>query len=386
MAEQLGLIKGATEAILGIGEVSIDNFTFKLFYKWSVSLFIASSVTVCSSQFFGDPIACESADDSIDEEVINAYCWMYSHFDMPPDYNGFCTQRNPDKTNLYNTYYQWVSVFFMIQAILFYIPRCIWLSMEGGLMSFLVKGCTGRVVDNHAEKQSSLLEYYHEFVHNKFNKYAFCFLFCELLNVIILVSQVFVTHAFLNYQYLDYGYQVYEYYRLPAELRSQRETLNPMCEIFPKVAVCNYQRYGRGGGQETKNSICILSLNIINDKIFIVLWVWHCTLLLAGAIRLTTRFFQVSCSCVRCFLMKMAMGQYLRNNKHIRHIEHYVTHCSIGDWFVLYQMNKSMNKRFFAEFLALLSIKINPDPHLRDDPEINILKELCIDIHGLRFG
>ena len=87
MAEQLGLIKGATEAILGIGEVSIDNFTFKLFYKWSVSLFIASSVTVCSSQFFGDPIACESADDSIDEEVINAYCWMYSHFDMPPDYN-----------------------------------------------------------------------------------------------------------------------------------------------------------------------------------------------------------------------------------------------------------------------------------------------------------
>ena len=58
MAEQLGLIKGATEAILGIGEVSIDNFTFKLFYKWSVSLFIASSVTVISGQFFGDPIDC----------------------------------------------------------------------------------------------------------------------------------------------------------------------------------------------------------------------------------------------------------------------------------------------------------------------------------------
>jgi hypothetical protein len=31
---------------------------------------------------------------------------------------------------------------------------------------------------------------------------------------------------------------------------------------------------------------------------------------------------------------------------------------SIGDWFLLYQMNKSMNQRFFAEFLALLSIKV----------------------------
>ena len=60
MATTVGLIKGATEVVLGIGEVSIDNFTFKLFYKWSVSLFITGSVVVVSSQFFGDPIACET--------------------------------------------------------------------------------------------------------------------------------------------------------------------------------------------------------------------------------------------------------------------------------------------------------------------------------------
>ena len=33
------------------------------------------------------------------------------------------------------------------------------------------------------------------------------------------------------------------------------------------VGVCNYQRYGRGGGQETKNALCVLSLNMINDKV-----------------------------------------------------------------------------------------------------------------------
>lgn len=77
MAATIGIIKSATEAVLGIGgvslmsdvenvqyqtcynQVSIDNFTFKLFYKWSVSLFIASSVTVFSGQFFGDPIHCD---------------------------------------------------------------------------------------------------------------------------------------------------------------------------------------------------------------------------------------------------------------------------------------------------------------------------------------
>ena len=65
---------------------------------------------------------------------------------------------------------------------------------------------------------------------------------------------------------------------------------------------------------------------------------------------------------------------------------------SIGDWFVLYQMNKNMNKRFFAEFVALLSMKVewrelsspelifltstsqvNPEPDEQDDPEISVL-------------
>ena len=63
-----------------------------------------------------------------------------------------------------------------------------------------------------------------------------------------------------------------------------------MCEVFPKgsdddwryrihdkpvvfaaVAVCRYQRYGRGGGQETKGALCVLSLNMINDKVAILL-------------------------------------------------------------------------------------------------------------------
>ena len=37
------------------------------------------------------------------------------------------------------------------------------------------------------------------------------------------------------------------------------------------VAVCRYQRYGRGGGQETKGALCILSLNMINDKVTIMI-------------------------------------------------------------------------------------------------------------------
>ncbi|XP_023324723.1 innexin inx2 [Eurytemora carolleeae] len=356
MATTIGIVKSATETILGIGEVSIDNFTFKLFYKWSVSLFVAGSVAVCSSQFFGDPISCETsrddvyqADDSVDEEVLNAYCWMYSTFDIPPDFKGSCARKTFDRTNLYNTYYQWVSIFLMMQAIVFYLPRCIWLSMEGGLMNFLVKGNQGRVVEDAEAKKEKLL------VSFSFTSFP-------------------VTNAFLNHQFYDYGYLVYNYYRLPAEERQLPTTVNPMCEVFPKVATCNYVRYGRGGGQEVKNAICILSLNIINDKVFALLWFWHCCLIIAGFNRILTRSAQLLSSRVRYFLMKMMMHRYLNNNRHTKHIQHYILNCSIGDWFVLYQMSKNLNKRFFAEFMSMLSIKVNPDADLCADPEVDITK------------
>ena len=59
-----------------------------------------------------------------------------------------------------------------------------------------------------------------------------------------------------------------------------------------------------------------------------------------------------------CVTLLYYLFRYLSKNKHVRHIQHYVATCSIGDWFVLYQMSKNMNKRFFAEFLALLSLKV----------------------------
>ena len=70
MAAALGIAKTATEIFLGVGQVSIDNLTFKLFYKWSVTLFIVCSVLVCTSQFFGDPVQCETVRTRINRKQV----------------------------------------------------------------------------------------------------------------------------------------------------------------------------------------------------------------------------------------------------------------------------------------------------------------------------
>ena len=68
MAAAIGLAKTATEVFLGVGTVSIDNLTFQLHYRWSVTLFIVCSVLVQTSQFFGDPVQCETVSFEISSE------------------------------------------------------------------------------------------------------------------------------------------------------------------------------------------------------------------------------------------------------------------------------------------------------------------------------
>ena len=80
--------------------------------------------------------------------------------------------------------------------------------------------------------------------------------------------------------------------------------------------------------------------------------------------------------------MKMKMSRYFKNNAHNKHIQHYIYHCSIGDWFVLYQMSKNLNKRYFAEFLALVAMTVDPDPTIEpEEPEINLCPE---DIENIK--
>ena len=100
-------------------------------------------------QFFGSPIQCDagSAKDGIEKEVLESYCWMYSTWNIPREYKGACSGGDQDMdttTIVYNSYYQWVPLYLIFLALLFYLPRMFWIMMEGGLMKFFGKGTTTR--------------------------------------------------------------------------------------------------------------------------------------------------------------------------------------------------------------------------------------------------
>ena len=62
--------------------------------------------------------------------------------------------------------------------------------------------------------------------------------------------------------------------------------------FFPLAASCDYWRWGSGGQQENINAICVLTTNMVNDKVFLILWWWFLFLAIVGALRIIYRIIQ----------------------------------------------------------------------------------------------
>ena len=74
---------------------------------------------------------------------------------------------------------------------------------------------------------------------------------------------------FLGYEFSTYGLKVIKFSEMDLE-----ERVDPLAVVFPKVAKCNFFKYGASGSVERHDGLCVLPLNIINEKIYIFLWFW----------------------------------------------------------------------------------------------------------------
>ncbi len=66
----------------------------------------------------------------------------------------------------------------------------------------------------------------------------------------------------------SYGWDVLMYTQMTLE--EQRRTVNPFCRAFPTDVSCTVPNVGAAGGEQNHNGLCILSQNIINEKMYLV--------------------------------------------------------------------------------------------------------------------
>ena len=79
---------------------------------------------------------------------------------------------------------------------------------------------------------------------------------------------------------------------------------DPLNRVFPKVTKCSFQKYGPSGTMEEFDGLCILPLNIINEKIYVLLWFWFVFLITISAIQLIWRILSIISSGTREFILR----------------------------------------------------------------------------------
>lgn len=344
---------GSVKGLLKLDSVCIDNNVFRLHYKATMIILIVFSLLVTSRQYIGDPIDCIV--DEIPLNVMDTYCWIYSTFTIPDRTGvvgkdivqpGVATHVEHEDEIRYHKYYQWVCFTLFFQAILFYVPRYLWKTWEGGRIKMLVLdlNCPLTSEESKCDRIKLLVDYFKNNLRTQ-NFYAFRFFLCEILNFVNVVGQIYFMDFFLDGEFSTYGSDVVKFTEMEPE-----ERIDPMARVFPKVTKCTFHKYGSSGTVQKFDGLCVLPLNIVNEKIYVFLWFWFIILSILSGLTLGYRAAVVATSKVRMILLRARSR--LSSQDEIMII---ANKYQIGDWFVLYQLGKNIDPLIYRKLISDLA-------------------------------
>jgi len=345
----LGLFSSLREFIT-VDDVRIDSNTSRLHYKVTVLIFITASLLVTSGQYIGDPIDCIV--DGVPGGLMDTYCWIHSTFSIPTRWTGKIGVDVPHpgvhpvvdgEEVKYHKYYQWVAFVLFLQAAMFYIPRYLWDSSEGGKIKMLVQGLQDPMISAQDKKgQLDTVVTYFGLNRGTHGMYALRFFGVELLNFIHVIVQIYFTDFFLGYEFTTYGTDVLAYTNEEAEDRP-----DPMKVVFPKVTKCTFHKYGPSGTVEKKDGLCVLPLNIINEKIYIFIWFWLVFLAVVTGLVLLYRFALILGTQIRVAIIATKGTKNTKRDEVETILESESDQRGflgkLGDWLVLYFVTRNLN-------------------------------------------
>ena len=117
-----------------------------------------------------------------------------------------------------------------------------------------------------------------------------------------------------------------------------------MIYVFPRMTKCTFHKFGTSGNIEKHDALCILPLNIVNEKIYIFIWFWLLFLGILSFLILVYRLAIVFSPYIRAFVLRMRYRRVKREciemvspNKWIRLSRVYlfsiILNCLFaGDW------------------------------------------------------
>lgn len=351
----LGSLAGFIRVRYAGDKANIDNAVFRLHYRFTSAFFFGACVLLTAFDLIGNPIDCVS-DNFAFPHVLNTYCWIQHTFTMP-SLKGKVVGSEVSHPNIgldtgerrVHSYYQWVPFVLFLQGILFYAPHWIWKELENGAVRNLTDGVRGFSVCNTDERKcrsSAVSEYLHETI-NSNTRYALSYIACEIINFANAVGNIFFIDKFLNGAFVEFGTRVIQISDMDQEERD-----DPLIEVFPRMTKCTFHKYGSSGSLEKHDALCLLALNIFNEKLYVFLWFWLVLLSIASAAALVYRAAMIVSPRIRLFMIQR------RSKAMTPAAESVVARLSLGDYFLLMTLGKNLEGFLFDGLVDSLAHKM----------------------------
>ena len=279
-----------------------DDFCDRLSRQYTSSLMVLFAIIVSTKQFVGDPISCWCPAHFTESHrtYTNTICWVSNTFYVP------MAEKVPDgKEDLWGahqmiSYYQWVPLIMLLMAMLAHIPSLVWrfLNVRSGLdVTALMDAANVCQRATHTEVRERTVRYmvnqidrhllaqrdyrrnccirmkqiisrYCFFIGGKRhgNYLMWTYMLVKVLYVANAVGQLFILDEFLGMDYHVYGIQV-----VARLFRGEDWSVS---DRFPRVTLCNFQIRHQSRVHDYVVQ-CALTINIFNEKIFILIWFWY---------------------------------------------------------------------------------------------------------------
>ncbi|XP_055644137.1 innexin inx1 isoform X2 [Toxorhynchites rutilus septentrionalis] len=269
---------GGLKEYFKLQDICTSSVIFRLHNSFTTALLLACSLVITATQYVGQPISCIV--NGIPTHVVNTYCWISSTFTMPDAFRreqgrevahpGIANDFNDEDAKKYYTYYQWVCFVLFFQAAACYLPKVLWEASEGGVMRTTVMGLNHGICreDEKCAKKNALMEYFLKRL-RRHKLYVLRYFACEALCLVNIIVQLWMMNKFFEGEFYSYGWRVMNFSDQPQEQR-----IDPMVYVFPRVTKCIFHKFGASGTIQKHDSLCILPLNIVNEKTYIFIWFW----------------------------------------------------------------------------------------------------------------
>ena len=346
--------------------VKISNSIFGM-HRFTCAFLLCCSAMTTFKQIFGSNIHCMLGYSDVPMPMFESYCFMQSTYTLPHPINYSSIQHHhhaqpgvstgeygtsrSEKGTKYHNYYQWVCLVLVLQACVCYFPWALWKKMEHGRVGKLVEKISkDPLTEVPLADQVAGLATFMASHSGWYNSCAFCLLAFQSLCVLLTVGQLFLMDLMLGHQFLQLGSLILTLDQIGRGLE----------KVFPLVVMCDMTYMGPTGEPTMVSGMCTLPINIINEKIYVVLWLLYIAIItisgivLLGQLTLATRYLrhmklQRSCPSVPGILLRRLVNKY-----------------TYGDFVLMQLLANNLDSTQFEVFISILSETenhvINPSP------------------------